>query len=84
MIYRFAADIDRQKRLPAISKKFRYDAETVAVDDEKNEVIYYLKNTDYTLKKITALLGFASVSHLWDFCIKRIGMPPNEIRSQKE
>ena len=26
----------------------------------KHEVIYYLKNTDYTLKKIAALLGFSS------------------------
>ena len=51
---------------------------------KKNEVIYYLKNTDYTFKKIAALLGFASVSHLWDFCIKKVGMNPTEIRSQKE
>ncbi|MFY9363118.1 MAG: helix-turn-helix transcriptional regulator [Dysgonamonadaceae bacterium] len=51
---------------------------------KKNEVIYYLKNTDYTFKKIAALLGFASVSHLWDFCIKKVGMNSTEIRSQKE
>ncbi|HXL00841.1 MAG TPA: AraC family transcriptional regulator [Dysgonamonadaceae bacterium] len=51
---------------------------------KKNEVIYYLKNTDYTLKKIAALLGFSSVSHLWDFCIKKVGMNPTEIRSQKD
>lgn len=51
---------------------------------KKNEVIYYLQNTDYSLKKIAALLGFAGVSHLWDFCMKKIGMTPAEIRSQKE
>jgi methylphosphotriester-DNA--protein-cysteine methyltransferase len=50
---------------------------------KENEVRYYLKNTDYTLTKIAALLGFANVSHLWNFCIKMTGMPPNKIREDQ-
>ncbi|OJV32545.1 MAG: hypothetical protein BGO33_02830 [Bacteroidia bacterium 43-41] len=46
----------------------------------KNEAIHYLENTDYPLKKIASLLGFANVSHLRDFCIKKIGSPPEKIR----
>jgi methylphosphotriester-DNA--protein-cysteine methyltransferase len=50
---------------------------------KENEVRYYLKNTNYSLTKIAALLGFANVSHLWNFCIKMTGMPPNKIREDK-
>ncbi|HRU13779.1 MAG TPA: helix-turn-helix domain-containing protein, partial [Dysgonamonadaceae bacterium] len=50
---------------------------------KENEVLHYLKNTNYSLTKIAALLGFANVSHLWNFCIKMTGMPPNKIRENK-
>ena len=49
----------------------------------KNEVIHYLENTDYPLKKIGSLLGFANASHLRDFCIKRTGLTPEKIREMK-
>ena len=41
-------------------------------------------NDNYAEMMTSQLLGFASVSHLWDFCIKKVGMNPTEIRSQKE
>lgn len=47
---------------------------------KKNEVIHYLENTDYPLKKIVSILGFTNVSHLRDFCIKKIGSTPEGIR----
>jgi len=50
---------------------------------KENEVLHYLKNTNYSLTKIAARLGFANVSHLWNFCIKMTGMPPNKIREDK-
>ena len=49
----------------------------------KNELISYLKNTKYPLKHISEDLGFSNVSHLSDFCLKKTGMRPDEIRSRK-
>ena len=49
----------------------------------KNEVVYYLENTDYPLKKIVSLLGFTNASHLRDFCIKKTGLIPERIREMK-
>jgi len=48
---------------------------------KKNEMINYLKNTRYALKQIASELGFSNVSHLSDFCLKKTGMRPEEIRN---
>lgn len=64
-------------------KNFDMSPKQWMMEMKENEVRYYLKNTDYTLTKIAALLGFANVSHLWNFCIKMTGMPPNKIREDQ-
>lgn len=64
-------------------KNFDISPKQWMMDMKEKEVIYYLKNTDYSLTKIATLLGFANVSHFWNFCIKKTGMPPNEIRKEK-
>lgn len=46
----------------------------------QNELVHYLENTDYPLKKIVSILGFTNISHLRDFCEKRFGLPPEKIR----
>lgn len=61
-------------------RKFNTTPKQWQLLNKKNEIIYYLENTDYPLKKIASLLGFANVSHLRDFCIKKIGSPPEKIR----
>ena len=64
-------------------KNFDMSPKQWMMEMKENEVRYYLKNTNYSLTKIAALLGFANVSHLWNFCIKMTGMPPNKIREDK-
>jgi AraC-like DNA-binding protein len=64
-------------------KNFDMSPKQWMMEMKKNEVRHYLKNTNYSLTKIAALLGFANVSHLWNFCIKMTGMPPNKIREDK-
>ncbi len=64
-------------------KNFDMSPKQWMMEMKKNEVLHYLKNTNYSLTKIAALLGFANVSHLWNFCIKMTGMPPNKIREDK-
>lgn len=64
-------------------KNFDMSPKQWMMEMKKNEVLHYLKNTNYSLTKIAALLGFANVSHLWNFCIKMTGMPPNKIRENK-
>ena len=61
-------------------QKFNTTPKQWQLSIRKNEVIDYLENTDYPLKKIASLLGFTNVSHLRDFCIKKIGLPPDKIR----
>jgi len=48
---------------------------------KKNEMINSLKNTRHSLKQIASDLGFSNVSHLSDFCLKKTGMRPEEIRN---
>ena len=48
---------------------------------KKNEMINSLKNTSQSLKQIASDLGFSNVSHLSDFCLKKTGMRPEEIRN---
>lgn len=46
----------------------------------KDKMMVYIKNTKYTFKEIATLLGFANVAHMSDFCLKRTGKRPDEIR----
>ena len=50
---------------------------------KKNELMSCLKNTNYPLKHISEELGFSNVSHLSDFCLKKTGMRPDEIRNKR-
>lgn len=61
-------------------QKFNTTPKQWQLSIRKNEVIDYLENTDYPLKKIASFLGFSNVSHLRDFCLKKIGLPPEKIR----
>lgn len=47
---------------------------------KKAALMECLKNTDYPLKQIAADLGFSNISHLSDFCLKKTGMRPEDIR----
>jgi len=65
------------------NKNFNLSPKQWMMNMKRNEVLYCLKNTDYSLSKISMLLGFSNVSHLCNFCFKMTGMSPNEIRSEK-
>ena len=47
------------------------------------EMINLLKNTNYTFKQISEILKFKNLSHLNNFCKKRTGLTPSEIRTAK-
>jgi AraC-like DNA-binding protein len=49
---------------------------------KKEAMLNYLIDTDYPLKQIADFLGFSNLSHLSDFCLKKTGMRPEEIRKQ--
>ncbi|MDD2285914.1 MAG: AraC family transcriptional regulator [Paludibacter sp.] len=49
---------------------------------KKEAMLNYLINTDYPLKQIADFLGFSNLSHLSDFCLKKTGMRPEEIRKE--
>lgn len=50
---------------------------------KKRDVVQQLKSTSYPLSLIADNLGFSSASHLYHFCINKIGKTPSEIRSNK-
>lgn len=47
---------------------------------KKDKMLVYLKNTKYSLREVANNLEFANVAHLSDFCLKRTGKRPEEIR----
>lgn len=47
---------------------------------KKRDVVYQLRNTSYSFAVIARKLGFSSASHLYHFCVNRIGETPGEIR----
>ena len=65
-------------------KNFNLSPKQWMMNMKRNEVLYCLKNTDYSLSKISTLLGFSNVSHLWNFCFKMTGKTPNELRSENQ
>lgn len=51
---------------------------------KKKDVIQQLRNTTYSFSVIAAKLGFSSASHLYHFCVNRIGDTPGEIRRNRD
>lgn len=49
----------------------------------KRDVVHQLKNTNYSFAVIAANLGFSSASHLYHFCVNRIGETPGDIRRKR-
>ena len=47
---------------------------------KKEALMECLKNTDYPLKQIAVDLGFSNILHLSDFCLKKTGIRPEDIR----
>ncbi|NLX80049.1 MAG: helix-turn-helix transcriptional regulator, partial [Proteiniphilum sp.] len=50
---------------------------------KKRNVVQQLRNTGRSFTTIAKNLGFSSASHLYHFCVNKIGKTPSEIRSNK-
>jgi AraC-like DNA-binding protein len=61
-------------------KNFQMTPKQWMLSIKKEALMECLKNTDYPLKQIAADLGFSNISHLSDFCLKKTGMRPEDIR----
>lgn len=48
------------------------------------DIKYYLRSTDYSVKEITNLLGFTNMSYFGSYVRRHFGMSPSEFRNQKE
>ena len=48
------------------------------------EIRFYLRNTDLSIKEISAHLGFANMSHFGSFVRKHLGVSPSEYRYNKK
>ena len=47
-----------------------------------DDVRFYLRNTDKTVKEIVAILGFPNLSHFGSYVRKHLGLSPNEYRKK--
>lgn len=47
------------------------------------EIRYYLRNTELSIKEISAKMGFANMSHFGSYVRKHLGMSPSEYREKK-
>lgn len=61
-------------------QKFNTTPKQWLLQVKQNELVHYLENTDLPLKKLVSILGFSNITHLRDFCEKKLGMPPEKIR----
>ncbi len=61
---------------------FRVTPKQWMLSIKKEAMLNYLIDTDYPLKQIADYLGFSNLSHLSDFCLKKTGMRPDEIRKK--
>lgn len=61
-------------------QKFNTTPKQWLLQVKQNELVHYLENTDYPLKKLVSILGFSNISHLRDFCEKKTGKSPEDIR----
>ena len=48
------------------------------------EIRFFLKSTDLSIKEISARMGFANMSHFGSYVRKRLGMSPSEYRFSKK
>lgn len=48
------------------------------------EIRFYLRNTDLSIKEISAHLGFANMSHFGSYVRKHLGVSPSEYRYNKK
>ena len=48
------------------------------------EIRYYLKSTDLSIKEISAHMGFANMSHFGSYVRKHLGVSPSEYRYKKK
>ena len=46
------------------------------------DIRFYLKNTSLSIKEISAILGFANMSHFGSYVRKHLGVSPSEIRGK--
>ena len=44
------------------------------------EIRFYLKSSNLTIKEISAKLGFSNMSHFGSYVRKHLGVSPNEFR----
>ena len=44
------------------------------------EIRYYLKHTELSIKEISAHLGFSNMSHFGSYVRKHLGVSPSEFR----
>ncbi|ULB33666.1 MULTISPECIES: helix-turn-helix domain-containing protein [Proteiniphilum] len=65
-------------------KNFNITPKQWILSIKKEEMIAQLQNSDNTIKQIADDLGFSNVSHLSDFCLKKTGMRPEDIRKGKK
>lgn len=47
------------------------------------EIRYYLRNTELSIKEISAKMGFANMSHFGSYVRKHLGMSPSDYREKK-
>jgi AraC-like DNA-binding protein len=47
------------------------------------EIRFYLRNTELSIKEISAKMGFANMSHFGSYVRKHLGMSPSEYREKK-
>ena len=48
------------------------------------EIRYYLKSTELSIKEISAKLGFSNMSHFGSYVRKHLGVSPSEFRNNKK
>ena len=48
------------------------------------EIRYYLKSTELSIKEISAMMGFSNMSHFGSYVRKHLGMSPSEYRYSKK
>jgi AraC-like DNA-binding protein len=48
------------------------------------DIRFYLKNSNYSIKEISAKLGFANMSHFGSYVRKNLGLSPSEFRHRRE
>lgn len=63
-------------------KHFRTTPKQWLMSVKKREVIHLLRNTKIPLVVIASRLGFTDASHLHNFCLRRTGKTPSEIRRE--